>query len=488
MTNGYSGFLKRKHLLQLILLVLGIGFSLILQYRGNLMEVPYGIITSPFIGLTSQLNIILLAAASPIITLLGGIIGFIGFILIPGMLLTYSLYDEMHVLTRILIGTFISLVSIFLITAYLLLFGIASSPFYSFLPILFACILLIVKPSILNKYQEDMRNLWTFFRQDVSNRKYTWFWLGLLFIVIVRITLFSFIDSFASDSVSYVGYVESIIDGTFMTGYTYVHPIGYALFSMPFVWFVGEISWGLSLSSWILTLIALCGAVPLVERFSENWPTERKPPVRVLALALFSVPWLTILMSNILHESTLLFLTFVGTSAIGSRLKHGEVLLGFATGVAYLVRPTHALMFFSFMLIPLWENRSSIVNFFKIGFKSLLVAIPVIPLLTRNLLVEGVLLAEYDLQFFGIENVFPVLRTIASFVINSDYGVFPLLFLFPLIWVTPGMIKRIPKLNAETWAWVVFAASSMVVFLIYPSDQVRLFAFMIWLIPIILLL
>jgi hypothetical protein len=474
--------------MQLVLVVLGIAVSLVLQFRGNLMEVPYGIITSPITGLASQLNIILLTTLSPLITLFGGIIGFIAFILIPGMLLTYALYDEMHILTRILMGTFIALVSIFLLTAYLLLFGIASSPFHSLVPIVLACILLIMRPSIMDSYLDDIRDLWTLFRQDVTNRKYAWFWLGLLFIVIVRIAMFSFVDSYASDSTSYAGYVEAIIDGTFMTGYTYIHPIGYALFSMPFVWFVGSTTWGLSLSSWILTMVALCGAIPLLERFSKNWPTDRKPPIRVLVLALFSVPWLTLLMSNILHESALLFLTFVGAGAIGSRIKHGEVILGLATGVAYMVRPTHALMFFSFMLIPLWENRSSVVNFFKVGFKSLLVAIPVIPLLTRNLLVEGVLLAEYDLQFFGFENVFPVLRTMASFVINSDYGVFPLLFLFPLIWVVPGMIKRIPKLNVETWAWILFAASSMVVFLLYPSDQVRLFAFMIWLLPIILLL
>ncbi|MEM2142768.1 MAG: hypothetical protein QXQ81_05885, partial [Candidatus Thorarchaeota archaeon] len=225
-----------------------------------------------------------------------------------------------------------------------------------------------------------------------------------------------------------------------------------------------------------------------VDRLRRNWPTTRKPPLRVLVLTVLSVPWLTILMSSILSESTLLFLTLVGACSVGERLTHREALLGLASGLAYLVRPTHALMFISFMIWPLWENRGSAVMFVKTGLRSLTVVLPVAPRLIRNLLVKGVLLDEPDLQFFGMHNVVPVARVIVSFVINSDYGFFPLLFLFPLLWVLPGVVRRIGKLSSEILSWILFCVLSTTTFLLWPTLQPRFFAFMIWMVPTVLVL
>jgi hypothetical protein len=380
------------------------------------------------------------------------------------------------------------MIIIFFPLFYGLLFGFPPSLLLILLPTILAICASIFKPEIIAETYEDFKIALTWLRNDVKERKHLWFWIPLIFFFIVRFSMFSYTDSYWTDSVTYVGYAEAITNGTLLTGHEFVNPIGFPLFTYPFVWLAGSAPWGLALGNWILTVIALFGFFPILQRIYKAWPTERKPPIRLFLLVFISFPWQTILMSSIFHEASLLFITALAAESIGGRLKGGEMWLGLAIGIGYVIRPTHALMYFIFMLIPLYENRTSIKTFFLTGIRSFVVILPVIPLLFRNLWIEGWLFADYDLQFFGLSNIPDVLTWLASFITHSDVGIFTLLFAIPLLFSIILLVKDIPKLNSEIAVWILLSIISFSVFALYPTDQPRLYSFFFWLIPIILLM
>ncbi|MHA2172875.1 MAG: hypothetical protein ACXAB7_23685, partial [Candidatus Kariarchaeaceae archaeon] len=414
----------RRWIFQILAISLGIIGSIALVVLGYLQEGLFEILTSPFTGLANQFQILILTKLGPTLILLIGCIGFIGLVLIPGTILSRLIYAELNGFTRLLIGTSISLIIIFFPLTYGLLFGIAPSWVLMLVPLLLAITACIFNPRILVNTNEEFTAAVIWLREDLKERKHLWFWIPLIFFFLVRFAMFSYIDSYWTDSVTYVGYAEAIENGTLLTGYEFVNPIGFPLFTYPFVWLAGSIPWGLALGNWVLTIIALLGFFPILKRIYAAWPTERKPPFRLFLLVFVSFPWQTILMSSIFHEASLLFITALAAESIGSKLRWGEIWLGLAIGIGYLIRPTHAVMYFIFMLIPLFENRKSVANFLLTGIRSFVVALPVIPLLLRNLRIEGMIIVEYDLQFFDLSNIPDVLMWLASFITHSDVGLF----------------------------------------------------------------
>lgn len=477
-----------RWILQLIAIGIGIAGSVALVILGYLQEGIIEILTAPITGIANQIQILLLTQLGPIIILVIGCLGFIGLILSPGVILSRLLYSELNGFTRLLISTSISLIIIFFPVSYGLLFGIPPSWLLILIPSILAIFVNILKPQLIVETYEEFKFAVGWFRNDLMERKHVWFWIPLIFFCLVRFSMFSYTDSYWTDSVTYVGYAEAIANGTLLTGHEFVNPIGFPLFTYPFVWLAGSAPWGLALGNWILTVIAILGFFPILQRIYKAWPTERKPPFRLFLLVFISFPWQTILMSSIFHEASLLFITALAAESIGSRIRWSEMWLGLAIGIGYLIRPTHALMYFTFMLIPLYENRYKISSFFLTGLRSFIVALPVIPLLLRNLWIEGWIFADYDLQFFSLSNIPDVLGWLASFVTHSDVGLFTLLFVIPLLIGIILTIMRIPKLNAETKVWLLLSIVSFCVFALYPTDQPRLFSFFFWLIPIILLM
>jgi len=478
----------RNWIFQILAISIGIIGSVALVVSGHLQEGLLEIVTAPFTGLITQLQILVLTRLEPTLILLLGCIGFFGLILIPGTILSRLIYRELTGFTGLLIGTSISLIIIFFPLTYGLLFGIAPSWVLILIPLFLAITVCILKPHILVSTLEEFTAAVIWLKGDIKKRKHLWFWIPLVFFILVRFSLFSYTDSYWTDSVRYVGYAEAIQNGTLLTGLEFVNPIGFPLFMYPFVWLAGSIPWGLALGNCIVTIIALLGFIPILRRIYTAWPTERKPPFRLVLLVFVSFPWHTILMTSIFHESSLLFITALAAESIGSRLRGSEIWLGLAIGIGYLIRPTHALMYFVFMLIPLYENRKSISNFLQTGLRSFVVALPVIPVLLRNLWIKGSLLVEYDLQFFSLSNIPDVLFWLASFITHSDVGLFTLLFAIPLLFAVILSIKDIPKFNAEIIVWMLLAIISFSVFTLYPSDQPRLFSYFFWLVPIILLM
>jgi hypothetical protein len=475
-------------LLQILAIVIGIIGSMALVILGFLQEGLFDIITSPFVGLVNQLQIMSLTQLGPTLILIFGCLGFLGLILIPGIILSRFVYPQLNGFTRLLLSTSISLILVFFPISYGLLLGFAPHWILIAMPLFLAIIVCLIRPNLLKDTYEEFVIAVNWIWQDMKERRNIWFWIPFVFFTLVRFTMFSYTDSYWTDSVTYVGYAEAIANGTLLTGHDFSNPIGFPLFAYPFVWLAGSIPWGLALANWVLTVIALFGFYPILKRIYNAWPSERKPPFKLFLLVFISFPWQTILMSSIFHEATLLFVTVLGAEAIGGRLRWSEIWLGLAIGIGYLIRPTHAVMFFVFMLIPLYENRQSIANFFATGLRSFVVALPVIPLLIRNLLVEGWIFANYDLQYFGLSNIPDVLMWMASFVTHSDVGLFTLLFVIPLLLASITMTMRIRKFNSETLVWILLSIVSFFIFAIYPTDQPRLYSFFFWLIPIIFLM
>ena len=473
-------------LIQLVLILLGVIGSIALVVLGLLQEDVFGVVTAPLVGAAFQLEMLVSVQLSPLLILFFGTIGFMALYLVPGVIITYPLIPKLDGFSRALFGTAISLLVVYFPVAYGLLLGLPPHWLLGAIPFILAVMTLLMKPELISIINGEVASGWVWLRNDISNRRNIWFWLTVAIFLAIRIALFSLTDSYWTDSVTYVGYANAMMDGTLLSGHEIINPIGFPLVSFPFVWITGEVTWGLALANWCLTSVALLGAIPLLRRIHAAWPTERKPPFRVILVTFMTFPWMTILMSSIFHEASLLFFTILGTSAIGGRLKYGEIWLALSVGIGYLIRPTHALMFFVFMLIPLYENRDRAYEFIRIGLRSLLVAAPVVPLLVRNFIIEGWFLADYDLQYFSLENVPWVLWWFASFITHSSVGLFSLLFVLPFLILAIFFLTRLPRVGMELGAWFFLSAVSFVVFALYPSDQPRLFAFFMWLLPVFL--
>ncbi|MHA2133319.1 MAG: hypothetical protein ACXAEN_15170 [Candidatus Thorarchaeota archaeon] len=471
---------------QFVLILIGVLGSVSIVIMGLLQEDILKVVTAPFEGLFNQILMVLMVQLHPFLILLFGSIGFIALYLVPGVIVTYALFENADGFSRVLFGTAVSLLAMFFPMFYGLLLGAPPHWALGFLPLVLAIATVLFRPSILNQFRQDALNAKDWVISDSRKIDNVWFWLVILVFILFRVGLFSLTDGYWTDSVTYVSYAEGIASGALLTGQEFTNPIGFPLISFPFTWIVGEITWGLALANWCLTLVTLVGAIPLLKRIHHAWPTERKPPFRLVYLAFISFPWSTILMTTLFHEASLFYFTILGTSAIGARVRFSEIWLGVSVGIAYLIRPSHAIMYFAFMLVPLYENRDSLMRFFSTGFRSFVVALPVIPLLVRNFLIEGSFLASYDLQFFGFNNLPQVLMWLASFVTHSSVGLFTLLFVLQLFLFGLLFLKKLPKLNTELYAWLLFSLVSFVVLALYPSDQPRLFSFFLWLLPIFL--
>jgi len=486
--EGLKKISSRSMVLQVLAVVLGIVGSIALVIIGQLEEGIFDIIISPFTGIVTQLQIVSLTTAEPIAILLVGILSFIGLLLIPGVILSRLLYSELNGFTRLVIGTSISLLLIFFPLIYGLLFGIAPSWLIVTIPFIASLAVSIIRPKLVtNTYSEFLEAL-EWIRTDMVKKKNLWFWIILLFFAIVRLALFSYTDTYATDSVTYVGYAEAMLNGTLLRGLEFTNPIGFPVIVYPFIVLTGSITWGMAVGNWILTIIAMLGFYPILNRIYLKWPTQRKPPFRLFLLVFAFFPWNTILMSSLFHESVLLFVTCLGASAIGERIKYSEIWLGLAIGVAYLIRPTHAVMYFIFLLIPLYEHRHEITVLLSTGIRSFVVALPVIPLLVRNFLIDGWIFSNSDLEFYSLSNIPDVLWWLASFITHSSVGFFTLLFVIPLVISIILMVTSLREFNAETYAWILLGLVSFAVFSIWPTDQPRFYSFFFWLIPLVLLM
>ncbi len=483
-----TNIINKRLVIQFILLAMGAAISIALVIIGLLQEDPFLVLTAPLLGISVQLQMILSITIGPLLILLFGVCGFLSFFVLPGLIISRGILQNLRLPFRYLLGTAISLLIMFFVISYGLINGISPPWLVLFLPMLIAALTVLIHPNTLTEAVHDIERSVRWVVNDIRDKRNVLFWLVIVFFMVVRIAMFCFTDSYWTDSVTYVGYAEAISTGTLLTGYAFVNPIGFPLVTYPFTWLAGSITWGLALANWCLTLVALVGALPMLRRIHTAWPTEHKPPFRFFVLAFLTVPWLTIELSVIFHESVLFFFTILGTEAVCERIKYSEMWLGLAAGVGFLIRQTHALLYFVFMLIPLYNARASIRNFFLTGIRSFVVAAPVIPLLVRNLRVVGVLLAEYDISFFGVENIPLVAKYVASFITHSTEGFFSILFAVPLLVTVVRFLPRLRRLNAEIWAWILLAVSSTVVFFLYPTDQPRLFSFFLWLIPLFLVL
>jgi len=475
--------------IQIVLLLIGVLASVALVIFGFLQESVFEVFESPLTGILFQFYSFVIIELNPIMILLIGSMGFIGFYVIPGMIVTYRFLDNLDFLSRILFGTGFSVFAMFFPIFYLLLLGIAPNWILLSIPLILSIISFATKPEIMRRFAGDALAAFNWLKNDVKDRKQSWFWIIIGFVILTRISFFSLTDSYWTDSVTYVLYGNAIADGSLLTGLEYTNPIGFPVVVFPFTWLAGNVEWGLALGNWCLTFVMLLGAIPLLRRLHNAWPTEKKPPFRLMILAFVTFPWTTALMTTIFHEATLMFFTILGTAAIGMKMMHGEVWLGLSVGIAFLIRPTHALMYFIFMLVPLYYQlkERNIQQFFVTGFKSFSVALPVIPFLIRNLAVEGTLLSTYDLGFFSLGNIIDVSFWFASFITHSDVGLFSLLFVLQLVILFVLFLMKLRKLNYELVAWAIFSVVSFVIFALYPTDQPRLFSFFLWLVPVFLL-
>ena len=220
-------------ILQIALFLIGIIASVVFVILGLLQESVFEVFESPLIGILFQVYSFILIELNPMMILLIGSLGFVVFFVIPGILITYWLIQEVDLLSRILFGTGISIIVMFFPLFYLLLFGIAPHWLILFIPLILSIIIVTQRPDILQRFTNDSNDAFRWLISDIQERKNTWFWVVVIFIILTRISFFSLTDSYWTDSVTYVSYGEAIANGTLLTGVTFSNPIGFPVVVYP---------------------------------------------------------------------------------------------------------------------------------------------------------------------------------------------------------------------------------------------------------------
>ncbi len=483
-TQGLGSRRSELHSVCLQLLLIGVGAAcnVLLIMVGLVRADVYSVVTTPFIGLMFQLQSLLFISIQPLALLSFGIMGFLALIVIPGLVLSHLIYEDLDIFTRLLIGTAIPILTDLLLISYGLIFGLPPGPVILFLPLTIACCVSITRPTVLEQTVADCRDYYHWVSRSFSRHKYLW--SLVIFMVLHRIALFCITDSYWTDSIAYVTYATAIANGTLFMGMDFVHPVGYPLVAFPFTWLVGSITWGLALASFALTPIGILGTVPIIQRLYSNWPSRSRPPLALVLFAFVTFPWLTLEMTTIFTEPTLYFFTVLAANTVFSIKRHPEVWLGVSTGVAFLIRPTHAVLFFVFIIYPLLSARRDLKSLVRTGIRSLTVGLPVVPWLIRNLMVEHTLIASTDLAYFGAHNIPLVLLYLGAFVAQPADAVFSLLFIVPLVLAAVRFVPRLRYIDIELRLWLLFSVVSFGVFLLWPTDQPRFYAFFLWLLPV----
>ncbi|MCK4786197.1 MAG: hypothetical protein KAV87_20740 [Desulfobacteraceae bacterium] len=158
-------------LIQLVLILLGVIGSIALVVLGLLQEDIFGVVTTPFVGVAFQLEMLVSVELSPQLILFFGTIGFMALYLIPGVIITYPLIPKLDGFSRALFGTAISLLVVYFPVTYGLLLGLPPHWLLGAIPLILAITTLLMKPELTGIINGGVASAWVWLRNDISNRR-----------------------------------------------------------------------------------------------------------------------------------------------------------------------------------------------------------------------------------------------------------------------------------------------------------------------------